>query len=207
MYYRAHYVLQRAVQSSVVALVTACAYLGAALASALSPPLIAAYGWPAVFYGFGAVGFLWLPPWIMLAPNGGKGGGNGAGDGGASGGSGNDSRSSDAGGSGVEPEGARGRASALAPIGPCASSDHEMSPNRLEPVDCAHASGVVGRTQNFCSGALSLAAGLPWHLLRRREVWAICAAQYGGNWGFYCLLNWLPTYLRCAKMGHSIVDA
>ena len=25
-------------------------------------------------------------------------------------------------------------------------------------------------------------------------MWAICAAQYGGSWGFYGLLNWLPTF-------------
>lgn len=33
-----------------------------------------------------------------------------------------------------------------------------------------------------------------WALLRRREVWAICAAQYTQSWGMYGLLNWLPTF-------------
>lgn len=33
-----------------------------------------------------------------------------------------------------------------------------------------------------------------WALLKRREVWAICAAQYGQSWGMYGLLNWLPTF-------------
>ena len=129
---------QRGVQSSVVALVTSCSYLGAALASALSPPLIAAFGWPSVFYAFGLLGFLWLPPWMMFAPAGSHGRRD-SGDGGAGPGSGG-------GGEGAD-DGRRGR--------------------------------------------------LPWHLLRRREVWAICAAQFGTNWGFFCLLNWLPTYFRC----------
>ncbi|GLI68313.1 hypothetical protein VaNZ11_012674 [Volvox africanus] len=34
----------------------------------------------------------------------------------------------------------------------------------------------------------------PWALLRRREVWAICVAQYAQSWGMYGLLNWLPTF-------------
>ncbi|KAG2453915.1 hypothetical protein HYH02_002118 [Chlamydomonas schloesseri] len=33
-----------------------------------------------------------------------------------------------------------------------------------------------------------------WALLKRREVWAICGAQYAQSWGMYGLLNWLPTF-------------
>ena len=33
-------------------------------------------------------------------------------------------------------------------------------------------------------------------LLRTREVWAICAAQYAGSWGFYGLLSWLPSFFK-----------
>lgn len=35
-----------------------------------------------------------------------------------------------------------------------------------------------------------------WGLMRRKEVWAICAAQYTGSWGMYGLLNWLPTFFK-----------
>ena len=31
-------------------------------------------------------------------------------------------------------------------------------------------------------------------LTQRKEVWAICAAQYCNSWGAYALLNWLPKY-------------
>jgi ACS family sodium-dependent inorganic phosphate cotransporter len=31
-------------------------------------------------------------------------------------------------------------------------------------------------------------------LIKRKEVWAICAAQYCSSWGMYGLLNWLPTF-------------
>lgn len=33
-------------------------------------------------------------------------------------------------------------------------------------------------------------------LMKRREVWAICAAQYCQSWGMYGLINWLPTFFR-----------
>ena len=33
-----------------------------------------------------------------------------------------------------------------------------------------------------------------WGLAKRKEVWAICAAQYCQSWGMYALLNWLPTF-------------
>jgi ACS family sodium-dependent inorganic phosphate cotransporter len=31
-------------------------------------------------------------------------------------------------------------------------------------------------------------------LMRRREVWAICACQYSQSYGMYGLLTWLPTF-------------
>ncbi|KFM28757.1 putative anion transporter 4, chloroplastic [Auxenochlorella protothecoides] len=35
-------------------------------------------------------------------------------------------------------------------------------------------------------------------LLRQREVWAICVAQFAGSWGAYGLLSWLPSFFRDA---------
>ncbi|RIA92786.1 major facilitator superfamily domain-containing protein [Glomus cerebriforme] len=36
---------------------------------------------------------------------------------------------------------------------------------------------------------------IPWRLiLSRREVWAILVAYFCHSWGFFILLNWLPTY-------------
>jgi ACS family sodium-dependent inorganic phosphate cotransporter len=35
-------------------------------------------------------------------------------------------------------------------------------------------------------------------LLRTKPVWAICVAQYTGSWGFYGLLNWLPSFFKDA---------
>ncbi|CAG8805106.1 15519_t:CDS:2 [Gigaspora margarita] len=37
--------------------------------------------------------------------------------------------------------------------------------------------------------------GIPWKLIfSRREIWAIIAAQFFNCFGFYIMLNWLPTY-------------
>ncbi|KAF0544038.1 MFS general substrate transporter [Gigaspora margarita] len=37
--------------------------------------------------------------------------------------------------------------------------------------------------------------GIPWRLIfSRREIWAILAAQFFNSFGFYIMLNWLPTY-------------
>ncbi len=35
-----------------------------------------------------------------------------------------------------------------------------------------------------------------WALMRRREVWAICVAQYCQSWGMYGLLSWLPSFFQ-----------
>ncbi|PNW72266.1 hypothetical protein CHLRE_16g675300v5 [Chlamydomonas reinhardtii] len=44
------------------------------------------------------------------------------------------------------------------------------------------------------SSSTSVAPVDSWALLKRREVWAICGAQYAQSWGMYGLLNWLPTF-------------
>ncbi|GLC40516.1 hypothetical protein PLESTB_000705400 [Pleodorina starrii] len=56
----------------------------------------------------------------------------------------------------------------------------------------ADSDGAIARTSG--GGGVAAAAADPWALLRRREVWAICAAQYAQSWGMYGLLNWLPTF-------------
>jgi ACS family sodium-dependent inorganic phosphate cotransporter len=42
-------------------------------------------------------------------------------------------------------------------------------------------------------------------LARRKEVWAICVAQYCGSWGLYGLISWLPTYFT-DQFGVSMAD-
>lgn len=42
-------------------------------------------------------------------------------------------------------------------------------------------------------------------LASRREVWAICIAQFCGSWGLYGLISWLPTYFS-DQFGVSMAD-
>lgn len=42
-------------------------------------------------------------------------------------------------------------------------------------------------------------------LATRREVWAICIAQFCGSWGLYGLISWLPTYFS-DQFGVSMAD-
>src|SRR5437867_1244315 len=45
-------------------------HLGTVLALLLTPPLILALGWRAVFYLSGALGLLWMVPWMAKATDG-----------------------------------------------------------------------------------------------------------------------------------------
>jgi ACS family sodium-dependent inorganic phosphate cotransporter len=56
-------------------------------------------------------------------------------------------------------------------------------------------SATAARRSGSAAGSRGLGIGPEgWALLKRREVLAICAAQYGQSWGMYGLLNWLPTF-------------
>src|SRR5271165_5927351 len=44
-------------------------HLGTVLALLLSPPLILRFGWRALFYCSGALGFIWLLPWMLKSAN------------------------------------------------------------------------------------------------------------------------------------------
>lgn len=52
-------------QSTVVGVVTAASYGGTVLAFSISPWMIGRYGWESVFYAFGLLATLWLPPWLL----------------------------------------------------------------------------------------------------------------------------------------------
>jgi len=156
-------------QSSAVGAVTAASYLGTAVAFGAAPGLIDRYGWPSVFYVFGATAVVWLPlwafrgrpldrpshPWMPLTEEA----------------EGADSTLPGRG----PPEQAQAllravpSSSALAPSGP--SAEHGASLQR----------------QNATWETV-------WGLLRRKDVWAIMITQFCGSWGMYGLLSWLPTF-------------
>jgi MFS family permease len=85
-------------RASAAAVVTAACYAGALASNLASPPLIAAYGWPATFYLFALLPpLLWLPLWSRFLAAQRKGDGDG---GSGSGSSGSISGSSGSSGSG-----------------------------------------------------------------------------------------------------------
>ncbi|KAG2491886.1 hypothetical protein HYH03_009838 [Edaphochlamys debaryana] len=71
---------------------------------------------------------------------------------------------------------------------PSSSSSDSPSPSPLASQESAMEAGAAGAAKE---GAAEEPA---WALLKRKEVWAICAAQYAQSWGMYGLLNWLPTF-------------
>ena len=165
----------RSFQSSAVAIVTAASYGGAAFAAGIAPTILDKAGWPAVFYVFGASALLWLPPWLLVRTP----------DGSSSAEAVATSASTDASSANVNNDAAAperstsvGEADSLLSRGAEASTSTSSAGSQLQDL----ASRVLGLDKAF------------WGLARRKEVWAICAAQYCQSWGMYALLNWLPTF-------------
>lgn len=151
-------------RTTAVGIVTAASYAGTALAFGVSPLIISRWGWEWVFYAFAGLALLWLPLWAPV-------------------------RTLD----GWQPPGS--------------AKDAEAAPGALTPGAAADALEASSSTGSADSGAGTSGAPAPaaqggglrfgprvWALLKRREVLAICVAQYTQSWGMYGLLNWLPTF-------------
>jgi MFS family permease len=155
----------RGFQSTGVAIVTAASYGGAAFAAGVAPWIIHELRWPAVFYAFGASALLWLPFWIGITPS-------------------QHAKGTEA-QSALEPGSSRRG-------GEASTSGRE--PSRAEGqglLDVDADGGACAPVLNTQTLGLDRAF---WGLAKRREVWAICVAQYCQSWGMYALLNWLPTF-------------
>ena len=98
---------------------------------------------------------------------------------------------------GVKPA---GDGAALAQRDTSPVADGEQAPHARTEVDTSAAQGERSTLLSPPSAngvADGSALGLDrafWGLAKRKEVWAICAAQYCQSWGMYALLNWLPTF-------------
>lgn len=55
-------------RSRAISVMMASVSMGAIIALAVSGPIIEAYGWPTLFYFFGAIGFVWGLFWVFLVP-------------------------------------------------------------------------------------------------------------------------------------------
>jgi ACS family hexuronate transporter-like MFS transporter len=144
---------------------------GAALGSALAPPLIVAlqlhYGWQAAFVATGSLGLLWLLIWLLLYPT--------------------DSPSSPhpsalsaavrGGGEG------KGEVAPLPLANGAEPSDHL---GRIPPSSAKQPRGPASRPHLR-------------ELLRTRPAWAIILARFLGDPIWWLYLSWLPLYLHDAR--------
>eukprot|EP00276_Gloeochaete_wittrockiana_P004680 CAMPEP_0184660670 /NCGR_PEP_ID=MMETSP0308-20130426/34685_1 /TAXON_ID=38269 /ORGANISM="Gloeochaete witrockiana, Strain SAG 46.84" /LENGTH=517 /DNA_ID=CAMNT_0027101399 /DNA_START=246 /DNA_END=1799 /DNA_ORIENTATION=- len=157
-------------RSTAVAAVTAASYVGTVLAMSISPFLIDNFDWPAVFYSFGLAGLLWVPLWLWKA---------------------SDSpdrespREEDTTAEHVVPN----PELIITPTYDFSEAEKALSSEESrDSVGCSTPSGSTTVIDQPLDRPL-------WRkLASSKEVWAICINQYCQSWGFYVLLNWLPTY-------------
>lgn len=202
-------------QSSAVAAVTGATLFGTAAVFLLVPPLLARAPWQLAFYLAGGPAAAWLLPWAALslqgtaAPPGGprpvhftlralwrtvarpmRGAAPPAGEGALA--------------PIVEEEEdeERGRAARLAAwLRPSGWAPAAPAPGsaRAPPSDDGASDAGTEWSDGVATGykaRLADAPRGPAALMARREVWAICVAQFAGSWGAYALLSWMPTFFR-----------
>eukprot|EP00741_Cyanophora_paradoxa_P002185 tig00000553_g2118.t1 len=158
-----------------VALVTSSAFAGTILASAVCPPLIAARGWPSVFYLFGGLGLVWLPPWLLLAA---------------------DRPEEHRFISRRELLRIATRRPSSRPASPAARPSRPASPPSAPLPPAGVSPPASPRDESaLLPGTPGPPARIPWAaLLRRREIWAIIVNNFCNSWGFFIVLSWLPEY-------------
>lgn len=94
-----------------------------------------------------------------------------------------------------DPKNSSGNATAIK-----AEDDDDEETLRLASPEDEESSSAVPTTSDFASSVAVWRA-----LVSKREVRAICVAQFAQSWGMYGLLSWLPTYFNEAQ-GVEIAD-
>jgi len=211
----AHVAIARVVpqerRSTAIAGVTAASYVGAAFAFAFAPGIIERFGWEYAFYAFGASMVLWVPTWIPLdlrardaiAAREGEGEGE------------NDEErrrltadeaesrtfkdvemrtftAEDAEKANVSAKTVEGqRINAM---------DVEMDVFNVDDIEERRLSTAEATTTTTTVDVVEPSGMAIWlEFIKRREVKAICVAQFAQSFGMYGLLSWLPTYFHDAQ--------
>eukprot|EP00798_Chlamydomonas_sp_ICE-L_P009629 gene9629-7543_t len=187
-------------QSTAVGIVTAASYVGIAVAFGISPMIISEYGWHDVFYLFGAAASLWRPFWLPLQIS--------------------DTYALPHlqlpvlldvfylfGGAALLwlpfwlPLQISDNLRPPAPATPSIANASPPAPAQAASEQATSSSETTDEDKGLTTTSLTTSTTTPGFeleglkaLLKRKEVWAICAAQYTGSWGLYGLLSWLPTF-------------
>ncbi|EFJ45872.1 hypothetical protein VOLCADRAFT_105756 [Volvox carteri f. nagariensis] len=155
-------------RSRSLALVYSGMFTGSVLGLGASPQVLAAFGWPAVFWSFGSLGVLWYFIWqgsVTSAPS--------------------DDASTNL------TELATMDSNTLSPEN---GSSTTAATAAAAAAGGSAASVVVpeGGQAGFDSSSFG---GVPWSLLlSRKEVWALILCHFCHNWGLFILLTWMPAY-------------
>jgi MFS transporter, ACS family, solute carrier family 17 (sodium-dependent inorganic phosphate cotransporter), other len=180
-------------RSRSLALVYSGMFVGSIVGLALSPQLIARFGWPSVFYGFGALGVAWYMAWqkrVAATPS-------------------EDPRISSSEKAYILANtvgGMLAREQREREDKAAAAAEAEAAGGASAAASAAAAAGTNNTSSSSSSSSSTplLAAAkqpaaqpvkIPWRLLlSRKEVWAIIACHFCHNWGTFILLTWMPTY-------------
>lgn len=133
-------------------------------------------GWPSVFYLFGGIGLVWMIPWVFCIkshpkvplPS--------------------DSlvarhRTSPP----TEPDDA---------IKPIDAAPHHLELHTIPP-DPVLAGSPTAEAQHIANENSLQKRAVPWKkIFKNKYTWAILVNQYCNCWGFFVLLQWLPTFYR-----------
>ena len=153
-----------------------------------APPLIDAFGWRAVFYGFGGVGLLWCLWWRSVL------------DGVARDEPGTRAKLAHAADEGTNDDGSTSSYSSSSSSGSGSSSEDDDESEAQVVVGAkellAHGKKAAAKSDGTLSSSSS-SERVPWRaFLRNGPYRALAATHFANNWLHYALMAWLPTYFR-----------
>lgn len=178
------------------AAVNSFSYAGAILALLVSAPMVAStsFGWPTVFYLFGGIGIFWMIPWVLMIKS-------------------RPTPPLPADSTVLLPAGQRLEMHTVPPDpvlngSPTAEEQHEANEAEAEAEK-----RKLGKDKEVDSEGIALGAALvdrkrkvPWKkIFKNKYTWAILVNQYCNCWGFFVLLQWLPTFYR-QRFGTDLKD-
>ncbi|KXZ52410.1 hypothetical protein GPECTOR_9g454 [Gonium pectorale] len=142
--------------------------VGSAVGLLLCGPLIAAFGWPSVFYLFAVLGLVWVAAWPFVQP---------------------DKLDPDM----IEEQRKKDQERAMRQALAQAQAMGNAAP--YESVDEMPLSATYTKLEKSLPPDGKVPWG---EFFKSAPVWAVTVAHFCFNWGYYTLLAWLPSYFELA---------